>query len=744
MGSRSSFFQTGQKKLAYFLWSIPLHRLKKGRFCALIARAFWKSGSQSLTDLVFLRASHLTFYTIMSMVPLLAILFALATGFGAENLLEDFLYERFQNHLTFIETLMGFARNLLQETKGGLLAGVSLLVLFWTVFNVLHQVESSFNHIWRVKTGRNWIRKCTDYATFLCTVPFLFVLSNSLRIYLITRGTAAFFLENIAYFGLPYLLMWIVFTLFYVWIPNVLVKASCAIWSGAISAAIYQIIEWFYLFFQIGVSRYNAIYGSFAALPLFFTSIYIGWLIVLWGGELTYSLETLQRYDGNLDSSPLSTKGKRYLLLWMLSVSWRQFTSNNAPITKKEIFSRVRFSPKIVEELIEELVEKGWWVPAQYQGEDGYVLVKNVGDYSLKHVIDLLEGAGKWPVIVEEEGHYLASHLEKLEREMLQVKTNIKVGDLPMKKNYPIYFYPVYKDYVWGGVKIKELGGREKIPFSRVAESWEIADHKDGMSVVENGPYKGLTLSELTHKCGKALLGEKGGKFPLLIKILDARESLSVQVHPNEKTAPTLKGEPKTEMWYVLQAEKNAGVCVGFREKMTPEKFAKAARDNTLIPLLQSSSVQPGDTIFVPGGTIHAILHGALILEVQQNSNTTYRIYDWNRGRKLHLSEATKALSWEKTESIVEQKIHNKDHLLLHRSEHFCMEKWDEGLKKEGPFTSFQIIFLLKGEGSITVDGNTCALQPFRACLIPAASEQLLITVEKGSSYLRIYLPSSS
>lgn len=297
---------------------------------------------------------------------------------------------------------------------------------------------------------------------------------------------------------------------------------------------------------------------------------------------------------------------------------------------------------------------------------------------------------------------------------------------------YPIYFLPVYKDYLWGGRKILEYGNRT-VPFSKVAESWEIADRKDGMSVVENGVYANLPLADLMRFHAVDLVGKKMAKFPLLVKIIDARESLSLQVHPNEKTAQGENVEPKTELWYILDAKKGAKVLVGFSKETNEKEFLELAEKKELLSLLNQQPVQKDDAVFIPGGTIHAIMQGCFILEVQQNSNTTYRIYDWERGRKLHLQEAVKTLTWEKRKTVLSPQKNEKNCRSIHKSSHFSIKKWEKSYKKKGPFSSFFLFFLQKGKATIKIDGFEEELKPFRLCLAPASSRSIEIDLEEGA-----------
>lgn len=214
---------------------------------------------------------------------------------------------------------------------------------------------------------------------------------------------------------------------------------------------------------------------------------------------------------------------------------------------------------------------------------------------------------------------------------------------------YPMKLTAPLKDYIWGGSKLKEEYGK-KTDLPKVAESWELSCHKDGQSVVANGAYAGRTLTEVIEQEGKAVLGkdcESFAYFPILIKLIDAKDNLSVQVHPNNDYALRVEGEyGKTEMWYIVDCEPGARLLYGFEKEISKEEFAARIADNTLLDVTKAVEVKKGDVFFIEAGTLHAIGSGILICEIQQNSNTTYRIYDYGRigndgkPRQLHVEKA--------------------------------------------------------------------------------------------------------
>ncbi len=306
-----------------------------------------------------------------------------------------------------------------------------------------------------------------------------------------------------------------------------------------------------------------------------------------------------------------------------------------------------------------------------------------------------------------------------------------------MYKLYPMHFEPIYKDAIWGGGRIAKKFHRSSVP-PRCAESWEISDRIEGQSSVINGPLKGKTLHELIEQFGEHLLGHgrKDQRFPLLIKIIDAREALSLQVHPSEETAAICRGEPKTEMWYVLEG---GPVYAGFKKPVSREDWAHAVDSNRLIDLIQEFQTKPGDVVFIPGGRIHAIGAGCMMLEVQQNSDTTYRVYDWNRmgvdskPRALHLEQAKKCIKLDDDNDpitlpqLIEEDGDFKRWTIL-STLFFSIEKWEvSGLYRvNADPKSFQVFFYLSGP------------QKGLSTLLPANSDPL--DLQGPLSLLRIFV----
>jgi len=288
------------------------------------------------------------------------------------------------------------------------------------------------------------------------------------------------------------------------------------------------------------------------------------------------------------------------------------------------------------------------------------------------------------------------------------------------------------KDYLWGGTRLRDEYGK-KSDKDKLAESWELSCHKDGQSVISNGEFAGVTLTEYIEKCGKAVLGkncERFEYFPILIKLIDAKDNLSVQVHPNNDYAMRVEGEyGKTEMWYIVDCEEGAELLYGFKKEISREEFAERIANNTLLEVTNNVPVHKGDVFFIDAGTLHAIGKGILIAEIQQNSNTTYRIYDYGRvgadgkPRELHVEKAcevTQLTPPVRPTKPMGEKIKKDGYstTLLATSEYFNVNKLEISEKAGIYVTDDSFVSLLCLDGSFKV--NDITLDKGESCFIPA------------------------
>jgi len=326
---------------------------------------------------------------------------------------------------------------------------------------------------------------------------------------------------------------------------------------------------------------------------------------------------------------------------------------------------------------------------------------------------------------------------------------------------YPLTFTPVLKDYLWGGRNLEKIG--RALPPGITAESWEIAAHPHGTTIVENGPFAGWRLSDVQSQWGLDLIGRKNewahnrGKFPLLIKLLDADQPLSVQVHPDDAYALHHEGNElgKTEMWVVLDARPGAKIVLGVKEGTTAAILEQAITEGTVESLLHHIPVKRGDYVCVPAGSLHAILGGVLIAEIQQNSDTTYRVYDWNRldqkgqSRALHVKQSLAVINFEQIEpglpaAQILQQTEEMTRYKLCRNRYFNVERVEmvAGARFSGELSgeTLEIWGLLQGNASLLVGAFHQTLRPVRFVLLPAALGCFEIISETPATLLRVYV----
>ncbi len=305
-------------------------------------------------------------------------------------------------------------------------------------------------------------------------------------------------------------------------------------------------------------------------------------------------------------------------------------------------------------------------------------------------------------------------------------------------------FRPILKSMLWGGEKLIPYKGIAS-DMKQVGESWEISGVKDNESVIAEGPDAGLTLPQLLERDGAKLLGAKnyerfGNEFPLLIKFIDAREDLSIQVHPNDKQAwERHQSKGKTEMWYVVDAEPGSRLRSGFAKKVTPEEYEASIADNTITDLLAEYDIHAGDLFFLPAGRIHSIGAGAFIAEIQQTSNITYRIYDFNRRdangntRELHTEQSKAVIDYNVLPDYRTKYENKKDERVgLVSCDYFTTSLLD--LTKQynmdiAELDSFVIAICTSGSGTITDDkGESIEIKQGETILVPATAKKLEIT----------------
>lgn len=362
--------------------------------------------TEFLKDQCLLRASALTFYTLLSVVPVLAVIFAIAKGFGLEKHLERELMEQMAGQQEALERIMAFARNLLENTRGGLIAGVGVATMFWSAFKVLGQIEAALNAMWEVGTPRSWVRRFCDYLAVMLLAPILLLTAGGANVFIRTQLDAV--VQRFEIVGLlgplvlqtlratPLVLTWALFLMIYMAIPNTRVRWGAAAAGAAVGAVFYQLVQWIYIDLQVGVAKQNAIYGSFAALPLFLAWVQVSWIIVLFGAEIC---EAVQHSDSTCGAGgcPVPTPiDKKLIALHLTRTAVRRFAAGDPPLDAAGLAQAINLPRRLVQPVLADLVAAH--VLSQTTGgrpeEPRFQPAMDLAHLTLQRVSDAVESAG--------------------------------------------------------------------------------------------------------------------------------------------------------------------------------------------------------------------------------------------------------------------------------------------------------------------------------------------------------------
>jgi len=391
-----------------------------------------------------LRASALTFYSLLSIVPMAAMAFGIAKGFGFEKVLENQILQKLQGQEEVATRVINFAHSLLETAEGGVIAGTGVAVLFWTVIKMLGSIESSFNNIWGIKKPRSLGRKFSDYLSIMLICPVLLIMSSSITVVIISQVKLV--TQKIALLGaispiiflilklLPYCVIWILFTFAYIFMPNTKVNFKSGILAGIVAGTIYQIVQWAYISLQIGVARYGAIYGSFAALPLFLIWLQVSWLIVLFGAEISFAHQNVETYEFEPDCLRASHSFKKLLALRIVQLCVKNFSKGERPWTATQISHALEIPIRLVNQILYELVDSG--IISETKEEENkdvaYQPARDIEAFTVKNVIDMLEqrGSDDIPFAQSKELDKLSDCLKTFGNVIEKLPTNIPLKDI--------------------------------------------------------------------------------------------------------------------------------------------------------------------------------------------------------------------------------------------------------------------------------------------------------------------------
>ncbi|MEM9833019.1 MAG: type I phosphomannose isomerase catalytic subunit [Bacteroidota bacterium] len=326
-----------------------------------------------------------------------------------------------------------------------------------------------------------------------------------------------------------------------------------------------------------------------------------------------------------------------------------------------------------------------------------------------------------------------------------------------MTELYPLKFRTIYKDKIWGGEKIKTVLGKDFAPLPNCGETWEISGVTGNISEVAEGALAGKNLQEILATYQGKLVGDwvyqkYGNEFPLLIKFIDANDDLSIQVHPDDELAQQRHNSfGKTEMWYIMQADKEAQLTVGFNQPMSREKYLDAFEDGKLMSILNEEDVQAGDVYFLPAGRVHSIGKGILLAEIQQTSDVTYRIYDFDRRddkgntRELHVEQALDAIDYQEYDEYKTLYEKRENEVVdVVEAPYFVTSRlqFTENTSRDyADRDSFTIYVCVDGEADIYSDGKSYPIKKGEACLLPASVKHVELVTSEGFTLLESYVP---
>jgi len=433
------------KRLNYVIWHTPLSDISRGKIflfkqlkiIVLAARGF-------LNDKVQLRASALTFYSLLSIIPVAAIAFAIAKGFGLDQNMKQLLTDKFQAQQEVLNWLLQNASNAIEDTRGGYIAGVGMIVLFWSVMSLLHHIENSFNHIWQIRSSRPWYRKFTDYLTIMLIAPVFIILSSSIKVFIgtelaeyITRAPILDFFKPLISFLFrmaPYIISWITLTILFIIMPNTKVKFLPALISGIIAGSILQGLQRLYIDLQFGISKLSAIYGSFAAVPLLILLLQSSWIIVLLGAEISFANQNISRYEFESDSLNISNYQKRALVIMILHMIIRNFSIGEKPISAENIANNLKIPARLAIDILQDLsnVKLVSEIHENEHKERLYQPALDINRLSISFVFSRLDKNATAQILVNKTRDYdkINSILEKFDKLIAKSDYNILIKDL--------------------------------------------------------------------------------------------------------------------------------------------------------------------------------------------------------------------------------------------------------------------------------------------------------------------------
>ena len=412
-------------------WRSPAARwlVRQYRLLFYTARGLKEHGT-------LIRSAALTFYTLMSLVPIVAVAFAVVKGFGLADGLVQNLYSIFPQNPEIIDYIVAFAEKALARTQGGVVAVVALVMLFWAVIRVFGSIENAFNNIWEVKAERSIARQWSDYIAIVMIVPVLWVIAGAVGGYarqLLGFGDGWFY--SLLSQVMSVVVVWVMFTVFYVVIPNARVRFPSALMAGIVAGTAFALFQWGYLYVQRWMTSYNAIYGSFAALPLFMIWMQTSWQILLFGGELSFAYQNVSRFCEERESLRISYDQRRKVLVAVMLIVVEHLRTQGGATPVETIRDRLDLPTRIVNDILYQLVQADLLLAVPVDADDRekeYIPAQDVTSLTVYGVLEAVEQSGNGGVDPAQTPEFscIDRELERIKQHARKSQENVKIIDL--------------------------------------------------------------------------------------------------------------------------------------------------------------------------------------------------------------------------------------------------------------------------------------------------------------------------
>lgn len=396
------------KKISHFLnhqiWQIRLDKLDKRQgFLYKQLRIFTLAIKGFNEDNCMLKSTALTYYTLFSIVPIIALAFAIAKGFGYQEVMQQQLLQNFQDQKDVLLQAFVYADKMLNSAKGGVIAGVGVVLLLWSVMSLLGNIENTFNEIWEIKRDRTWTRKITDYLSIMLIAPVFLIISGGLTVGL-QSGISSFLPDTFIVSSLTFVLLklfafsliWGMFIFLYMALPNTKVNFKGAAMGAFVAALLFELLEWAYVSSQVGVARFNTIYGSFAALPLFLIWVQYSWFVVMFGAELVFANQNVDHYELENEIVNISDRYKRVIALAIANHVVKNFHEGKEPLTAMQIASQLDLPVRLARNVIFDFTETGIFNEVRMPNDKETAYQPGITDSKLtvNYIIDKLDEKG--------------------------------------------------------------------------------------------------------------------------------------------------------------------------------------------------------------------------------------------------------------------------------------------------------------------------------------------------------------